>query len=63
MICESGDLASGEIFEQRNSGGNCMALTFDQVMFQPVEAPQPSDAYEPGVVTHDPHLVSIDAQL
>ena len=40
-----------------------MALTFDKVSFQPVEATQPYVAYDPGVVTHDPHLVGIGAQL
>ena len=63
ITCESGDLASGEILDQRNSGGNFLALTVDKVAFQPVEATQPSVAYDPGVVTHDPYLVSIGAQL
>ena len=63
IICESGDLASGEILDQRNSGGSFMALAFDKVAFQPIEATQPSVAYDPVVVAHDPHLVCIDAQL
>ena len=63
ITCESGDPANGEILDQRNSGGNLLALTFDKVAFQPVEATQPSVAYDPGVVTHVPHLVSIGAQL
>ena len=42
FICESGDLASGEILDQRNSGANFVALAFDKVVVQPVEATHPS---------------------
>ena len=59
ITCESGDLASGEILDQRNSGGNFLALAFDKVVFQPVKATQPYVAYDPGVVTHDPYLVAL----
>ena len=62
ITCKSGDLASGEILDQRDSGGKFLALAVDKVAFQPVEATQPSVAYDPGVVAHDPHLVSIGAQ-
>ena len=63
IICESGDLTSSEILNQRNSGGNLMALAFDKIASQPVEATQPSVAYDPGVLSHDPRLVSIGAQF
>ena len=63
IICESGDLASGEILDQRDFGGNFMALAIDKVAFQPFEATPPSVAYDPDVVTHGLHLVCIAAQL